>query len=152
MATAYSVTLSTLSLSCAVKSRRLENVSSLEKLRKLQLYELLLNTTLEFCDDCRVDGKPFLYIYRRKSIEYVRARDTHSYPLHRLDENVDLKTLIFNNQQRSWFVDLPVERHRKYYRALKALNDCLYREDNALNIRFKNGKVGSMISSIGQCR
>lgn len=66
----------------------------------------------------------------------------------RLDEQGEFKTLAYNDQTRSPYMNVPVEEVNKIYQALKKFNEFLYRKENFIDYKLQPGnEIDLMINS-----
>nr|XP_054762219.1 gamma-butyrobetaine dioxygenase-like [Lytechinus pictus] len=89
-------------------------------------FETLTQVKLDF----RLIGKDFI--------------DTHlqqARPMIELTDDGEFKGLAYNDQVRSPYINIPVRQVKGVYKALKRFHTAMYRKDNFINYKLKEGEV-----------
>ena len=57
-----------------------------------------------------------------------------------MDKDGNIKSVNYNNQMRSQFLNVPLYKVQPLYNALKLFDDISYAEENLINLKLKPGK------------
>jgi gamma-butyrobetaine dioxygenase len=101
-------------------------VAELMKEEKPEYYQLLCKHPIEFVDHGRQTFK-FQFASRWRTFTY--------------DTDGEMKSVFFNNQTRSWFIDAPVEVQPKVYEALKCFHDYCYQPRSMTKLKLNAGEM-----------
>eukprot|EP00057_Strongylocentrotus_purpuratus_P030705 XP_782480.1 PREDICTED: gamma-butyrobetaine dioxygenase [Strongylocentrotus purpuratus] len=103
-----------------------KRVAETLKKEEPEWYEYMTNVKLDF---------------RLLGIDYIDSHLQHARNLIELDEQGEFKTLAYNDQTRSPYMNVPVEEVNKIYQALKKFNEFLYRKENFIDYKLQPGEI-----------
>ena len=59
----------------------------------------------------------------------------------RLDDEGTVQSVNYNNQMRSQFLNIPVDKVQQLYNALKLFDDLCYDNEYLINLKLKPGNI-----------
>lgn len=96
------------------------------KIENPEAFHILTTVPVDFYD-IGFDSYKFHVAFRR--------------PIYQLDKNGEPEGCYYNNQVRSYELNVPLEQVQPLYDAMKALNNAFYDQRNLVNVRLRSGDI-----------